>query len=143
MSDFNKVAMLGYTLLTDSQKAAHFCTCTGCNHDSEQHPSKENSKKKPAMCITTMESTAIQETEVSDNISSCCTTTSETSEAKICQCNQDKLPSGEIALINTIDKTALLRPMILINFTSESILKFIYTQRNTNPLLKEIFRPPQ
>lgn len=135
--------MLGYTLLVDSQKAAHFCTCTGCNHDSEQHSSRENSMEEPAMCITTMESTAIQETEVSDNNTSCCTTTSETSEAKICQCNQDKLPSGEIALINTIDKTALFRPIKLINFTSESILKFIYTPRNTSPFFKEIFRPPQ
>ena len=143
MSDINKVVLLGYTLVTDSQKAAHFCTCTGCDqHSGDNHDDQANSDE-PAMCMTTPDQSADQDKVLPGSNDSCCSSDGEGSKVNICQCGHDKPPAGDIALINTIDKTALFTPVKLINFASVRGSEFIYIPQQPLSYFKEIFRPPQ
>jgi len=62
MTEISKVALLGYTLFTDGEKATHFCTCMGCSHSdsgeakhcdmkmNKESESSHGSEDEPAHC---------------------------------------------------------------------------------------------
>ena len=138
--------MLGYTVMTDSQKAAHFCTCTGCNHHSDQKSADETDFCTVEMITTAQKQNEDQEPEQAQS-DGCCSSSSpaskEQSGINICQCNHDTTPSDSIAIFNTIDKTALFPSMIIRDLRLSSQSRFSFIEGISIPFLKEIFHPPK
>ncbi len=152
MSDINKVVLLGYTVMTDSQKASHFCTCTGCNHHSDHHGNEDEDDDIAEMCIIEMNPSAhVPEKDPVDQKADvtepgCCSSTNPDTEQtgiSICQCNHDTIPSGSIAIFNTIDKTALFPSAVIRDFRKSSQSRFSFVAGIPIPFLKEIFHPPK
>lgn len=138
MTEINKVFLLGFTVLHNNEKAAHFCTCSGCNHG-------EGENEKTSMCSTNMIAGHTGNHSDQDAAEHCSVDRSgdETSDkVMICGCdsNQDQnLP----VLYNTLDKVALLFPShFLIPADQENA---IFTRPKAHQFIfqKEIFHPPR
>lgn len=143
MSDISKVVLLGYTVMTDSKKAAQFCTCSGCNHNTDQEISEHKSEDDPEMCITVKVSSThqIPGNELED--STCCSSSNELIDVSICQCNQDTSPENSIATFNTIDKTALFSTTNFSEYQLNGQSQISYIVHNTLQYFREIFHPPR
>lgn len=143
MSDINRVALLGYTVLTDSQKAAHFCTCSGCNHHSDQETARHNNENEPEMCLIKKDSTTHKMPAEKSDDTSCCSSSDELTDVSICQCSHDATPVNSIAVFNTIDKTALFSTTKLSEYKLKGQSRFSYIVHKTIPFFREIFHPPR
>jgi hypothetical protein len=130
MTEISKVAVLGYTMFTDGEKAAQFCTCMGCSH------STENEKES---CMVDMGSDNSHEEE-SEPMH--CNMTQSANGSSVCGC--DNSPSGEKQILfNTLDKTALLA---VFHYSSREIEKSIeHLNREEHPVSvqRDIFHPPR
>jgi hypothetical protein len=130
MTEISKVAVLGYTMFTDGEKAAHFCTCMGCSHSTDTD--KES-------CMVDMGSNHSQDEE-SEPMH--CNMTQSANGTSICGC--DSSPTGEKQILfNTLDKTGLLAGF---HYSSKEIKKSIeYLNRVEHPVSvqQDIFHPPR
>lgn len=143
MSDFNRVVLLGYTVLTDSQKAAHFCTCSGCNHQSDQETTNHKSENEPEICLILNGSTKHQMSTKKSDDKSCCSSSNKLNDVSICQCSHNTSPVNSIAVFNTIDKTALFSTTKWTENQLKGISQFFYIVHKTIPFFREIFHPPR
>ncbi len=98
MTEISKVAMLGYTLFSDGDKAALLCTCIGCSH-------KAKSETEPAMC--TVGTSGANHDE--DQPSHCSVQSQDGDSLSICACGAQQSGDHHI-LLNSLDKIALLFP---------------------------------
>jgi hypothetical protein len=98
MTEMSKVAMLGYTLFSDGDKAAMFCTCIGCSHNAA-------SQDRVQSCSIDMDGAGHD-----DKAPSHCSINASGDDApSICACGAE--PGGEHhILLNSLDKIALLFP---------------------------------
>jgi hypothetical protein len=135
MTEIYKVTMLGFTVLADSDKAAHFCTCTGCSHSHDKMPSNEADD----MSSHGMDQHKHQE---KNQPSHCSMNTSDTGKAAVCACNTS--PEKELpVLYNSLDKVALLATMKTIHPSEKERVLLPYRDRDENSLSKDVFHPPK
>lgn len=130
MTEISKVALMGYTLFTDGEKAALFCTCMGCSHDTDSE--KES-------CSTDMSDDS-SHSEKSEPMH--CNMTSTASGESVCGCEKDS--SGEMhILFNTLDKTALLAEF---QYKSREFNRTSFRQNRVEDpvsVQRDIFHPPR
>lgn len=136
MADISKVVLLGYTLITDSDKAAQFCTCPGCNH----HSNRTQNGEKNEMCTISFED---NDNATSNNSPAGCCPSDKSETANICQCGHDKNTPSPIALYNSIDKTALFSTIVFKPFSQDSKFRFSFQNQNLTHYLSDIFHPPR
>lgn len=132
MTEISKVTLMGYTLLTDGEKAAHFCTCLGCSHGSPSDGEASHCSMNKAE----------MDTHNNEEKPKHCNMSQTADGASVCGCNST--PSGNLhVLFNTLDKTALLA-----NFQfslKESKKTFIRLTHFESPesVQRDIFHPPK
>lgn len=139
MTEISKVALMGYTLFTDGEKAAHFCTCLGCSNGTDSDTEH---------CAINMEKSADTESSHDDNKhgdeekAAHCSMNSTASGESVCGC--DKESSGEMhILFNTLDKTALLANSEGAEQTYDKRYFKYYHQADLSYYQKDIFHPPK
>ena len=100
MTEIYKVTMLGFTVLTDADKAAQFCTCTGCSHSHDGMSKNEDQN---------MAGHGIDQHQQSDKEepSHCSTKVKHSGSASVCACKTNTEKKTPI-LYNSLDKVALL-----------------------------------
>jgi len=132
MTEISKVALMGYTLFTDGEKAAHFCTCLGCSHDT-------NSSDESSHCSMDM---ADRNTHKKGGEPKHCDTSQTADGASICGCSSTPSANQQI-LFNTLDKTALMAilqyPQKDFKITVLRLTKF----ENPISIQRDIFHPPR
>lgn len=132
MTEISNVAIMGYTLFTDGEKAAHFCTCIGCSHGT-------SSDSEMAHCSMEM---ADMDTRDEDNEPKHCDISQTASGESVCSC--EKSSPGQLhILFNTLDKTALLANLI---YSQREFKKTVFNLTNPgNPetIQRDIFHPPR
>jgi len=132
MTEISKVALMGYTLFTDGDKAAHFCTCFGCSHGN-------SSNEESSHCSMDMADMGTHDTEVEPNH---CDMSQTADGASICGCNST--PSGnQQILFNTLDKTAL---MANLQHSQNEFKKTVLRLTNFESpvsIQRDIFHPPR
>jgi len=132
LSGIDKVLFISYSAITNSDKAAHFCSCAACNFtDSESGES--------SFCHTGKEA---------DNTRKFCHTNSgDRSESKrgpsICNCNSDSGSSAKSVVFNTLDKVVFLESRTIRRLLNQTALGYLYKESATSFLLKEVFHPPR
>lgn len=133
MTEIYKVTMLGFTVLTDVEKASRFCTCTGCSHSHDDSSVNEHDQNK----MQEMDHTGHKEKP-----SHCSMNSSDTGKPSVCSCSTS--PDKEIPILyNSLDKAALLTP-VRTNHPLEKESRFLILQKNnTISLSKDIFHPPK
>lgn len=133
MTEIYKVTVLGFTVFTDADKAAHFCTCSGCSHS---HDSMSKTEKMP-------ESKHSMDHQVkNENPSHCAVNGSDTEKPAVCACKTS--PEKEIPILyNSLDKVALLTPVSTDNPSEKERGLFIYQNRDKYSFSKDIFHPPK
>lgn len=132
MTEISSVALMGYTLFTDGEKAAHFCTCIGCSHG-------DSSDDKTSHCSIDMADTSSHETEEETMH---CDMTQTANGASICSCSASE-SSVQHILFNTHDKTALLANLQYSQSKfKKTVLNFIYSE-NPESIQRDIFHPPR
>ena len=135
MTEIYKVTMLGFTVLTDADKAAHFCTCTGCSHS---HNSLQHSETDD-MSSHGMDQ---HENEDKSEASHCTMNTSDTGKTAVCACNSS--PEKEFpVLYNSLDKVALLATFKTIHPSEKENALLIHQDRGEKSLSKDVFHPPK
>jgi|GEM_PF-1198220 len=133
MTEIYKVTVLGFTVLTDVDKAAHFCTCSGCSHTHGDMP-----KTDAAQDAMHGDDPQMKDEEPSH----CATNSAENGKPAVCACNAS--PEKEIPnLYNTLDKVALLIPVKTNSPSEKERGFFVYQNRNEYSLSKDIFHPPK
>jgi hypothetical protein len=133
MTEIYNVTLLGFTVLTNAEKAAHFCTCKGCSHD-QNDMSEEHSMQD--------EMHGMDRSGQNEGPSHCATNDAETGKPAICACNTS--PEKEIPnLYNSLDKVALLSPAKTNRLSKKERGLFTYQNRDEYSLSKDIFHPPK
>ena len=127
VSEISKVAMLGYVLVTDFQKASHFCTCIDCCSTTAEDD-------EPNMCIVDFGDSQKNATTEQN---------SQRDKPSVCSCSADTAAQSPVAMINTLDKAAMLNPALYLlpNRTGSEI--FIKNSDTIDPDLDNIFHPPK
>jgi len=132
MTEISKVALVGYTLLTDGEKAAHLCTCLGCSHT-------DKSDDEASHCSMDMADT---DTHSAEEKPKHCDMSQTADGASVCGCSTT--PSGELhILFNTLDKTALLANL---QYSQKEVKKsFLRLTHFESPvsIQRDIFHPPR
>lgn len=132
VTEISKVTLMGYSLLTDGEKAAHFCTCFGCSHGT-------GSDDEASHCSMDMADVDTQNTEQEPKH---CDMSKTADGASVCGCNST--PSGNLhILFNTLDKTALLANH---QFSQKEFKRTVLTlTRFESPvsIQRDIFHPPR
>ena len=132
MTEISKVTLMGYTLLTDGEKAAHFCTCMGCSHGA-------SSDDQASHCSMDMADMSTQET---DEEPKHCDMSKTAEGASICGCSS--AASGNLhILFNTLDKTALLANL---QYSQKELKRtFLKLTNFESPISiqRDIFHPPR
>jgi hypothetical protein len=132
MTEISKVALMGYTLFTDGEKAAHFCTCLGCSHDT-------NSSDESSHCSMDM---ADRNTHKKGGEPKHCDTSQTADGASICGCSST--PSGNLhILFNTIDKTALLANPQYVQKELKRTFLTLTNFESPISIQRDIFHPPR
>lgn len=132
LSGIDKVLFISYSAITNSDKAAHLCSCSACSvTDSESGES--------SFCHTGSKA---------DNTEKFCHTNSgDHSESKngtsICSCNSDSGSPQDSVIFNTLDKVTLLESRTIRRFLNQTTLGYSFIESATSYLLKEVFRPPR
>lgn len=134
MTEIYKVTLLGFTVLTDAEKAAHFCTCTGCSHTRDMTVQGEDMMNSDDMNNDNRQ----EENEPSH----CSTNKSDPGDAAVCACKASPEKERPI-LYNSLDKVALLSSVKAIHPSENERVLLIYQNRNEDSLSKEIFHPPK
>jgi hypothetical protein len=135
MTEIYKVTMLGFTVLADSDKAAHFCTCAGCSHSHESMPGSK---------ADDMSSHGMNQHEHQDENqpSHCKMNTSDNGQAAFCACStssEKELP----VLYNSLDKVALLAAIKTVQPSEKERVLLPYQDKDENSLSKDVFHPPK
>jgi len=135
MTEIYKVTLLGFTVLTDSDKAAHFCTCTGCSH-SQDNMQKNND--------TGMDEHGLMQHQQNDNSQAahCAMNGTEAGEAAYCACKTSPEKESPI-LFNSLDKVALLTPVKTNRPSEKKRVLSVYQNRDEKSLSKDVFHPPK
>ncbi len=132
MTEISNVAIMGYTLFTDGEKAAHFCTCIGCSHDS-------SSDSDMAHCSMDM---GDMDTQAEDNKPKHCDMSQTASGESVCGC--EKSTPGQLhILFNTLDKTALLANYIYSQIEFRKTVYNLTQPGNPESIQRDIFHPPR
>ncbi|TVR16348.1 MAG: hypothetical protein EA391_08220 [Balneolaceae bacterium] len=127
VSEISKVAMLGYVLVIDFQKASHFCTCIDCCTTTAKDDD-------PNMCIVDFGD------EKSNNTTE---QNSNRNKPSVCSCSTDTETQSPVAMINTLDKAAMLNPSLyLLPIRTDSKI-LVQNSTPIEPDLDDIFRPPK
>jgi len=132
LSGIDRVLFLSYSAITDSDKAAHFCSCAACE-------SNENESAEREFCHTGSKA---------DNTSKFCHTDSQDhagskSGPSICNCNSKSGSPADSVVFNTLDKVAFLESRTIRRFLNQTTLGFFFKESATSFLLKEVFHPPR
>lgn len=132
MTEISKVALLGYTLFTDGEKAAHFCTCMGCSHSDDG---------EAEYCDMQMNKDS-ESSHGSEDEPDHCDMNSTASGESVCGCDSE--PSGEMhILFNTLDKTALLAfSKDIFRISDKRFFNFL-KHSDLSYYQKDIFHPPK
>jgi len=130
VTEISNVAVLGYSLMTNGDKASGFCTCIGCSHGAEsdtQHCSIDMDDEVP-------ENHHEEKTH--------CEIPLENSGSSVCGCNAS--PTDQVHIFyNTIDKIALLPTLqFSVADLKRSFFK-PFTVQKTDHIHHDIFRPPK
>lgn len=132
MTEISKVALMGYTLFTDGEKAAHFCTCFGCSHGA---PSDDEASH----CSMDM---ADMDTKDNDEEPKHCDMSQTSDGASVCGCSST--PSGNLhILFNTLDKTALLANLPFSKKVFKKTVLRLTNFENPVSIQRDIFHPPR
>lgn len=127
VAEISKVVMLGYVLATDFQKASHFCTCIDCC-------STTTEAEDPNMCTIDLGERSDKPTNRTD---------SKKEKPAVCSCSADTATQSPIAMINTLDKAAMLNPSHVLIPNQKSTLLFIKSDQLPEPDLEDVFHPPK
>ena len=135
MTEIYKVTMLGFTVLTDADKAAQFCTCTGCSHSHNGMSKNEDQN---------MAGHGMDQHQQCDKEgpSHCSTNGKHSGSASVCACKTDTDRETPI-LYNSLDKVALLIPVKNNRPSEKERVLHTYQKRNETSLSKDIFHPPK
>ncbi len=132
LSGIDKVLFLSYTAVTNSQKAAHFCSCATCNiADSESGEVK--------FCHTAAKA---------DNSRKFCHTDSGDHSknrhgSSVCSCNSNSGSQTDAVVFNNLDKVAFLQSYKVKRSLIQISLVHSFKESLPSFLLKEVFRPPK
>lgn len=127
--------MLGLTVIADSNKAAHLCTCVGCSHS---HESMANSNADD------VSSHGMDQHEHQDENqpSHCNMNASDNGQAAFCACStssEKELP----VLYNSLDKVALLAAIKTVHPSEKERTLLPRHDRDEKSLSKDVFHPPK
>ncbi|WP_069131689.1 hypothetical protein [Rhodohalobacter halophilus] len=139
MTEISKVAIVGYSLFTDGEKVAHFCTCIGCSHDTNsgtEHCAIDMEMDK------SHDSSHSAEKHGSEEKPAHCDMTQTASGESVCGC-QKGAPGQMHILFNTLDKTALLAESGNAKLIFDKRFFKQLHQSNLSFFQKDIFHPPQ
>lgn len=126
MTELSNVAVLGYSLMTDGEKASNFCTCISCTH---------NTVSDTEHCDVDMGQEENQEPKH-------CNMPHENSGSTVCGCNASAADQIQI-LFNTLDKTALLPSL---QYSAADLKRSIFkpfSVKKATRIQRDIFRPPK
>jgi len=130
MTEISNVAVLGYSLMMDAEKAANFCTCLGCSHSSES---------ESEFCTVNMDNKMTHE---DDREPVHCDITPTAGGSSVCGC--DTSPANQIQVVfNTIDKTALLPALQYSEAELKRPLFKPFDVEKPTHIQRDIFRPPK
>lgn len=132
MTEVSKVTLMGYTLLTDSEKAAHLCACMNCSHGNDSETEH---------CSTNMGDSEHAEGEGGDKAMHCSISQPESSMS-YCGCNSSPINQVNI-FFNTLDKTALLATLAYSVKEIEQTFFREYRAEEPVHINREIFHPPR
>lgn len=134
MTEIYKVTMLGFTVLTNVEKAAHFCTCTGCSHGKDMSNHSDGNMASHEMDQ--------KEQQGSSQPSHCSTNSSDSGKAAVCACKTSS-DQERPAPYKSLDKVALLVSAKTIRPSEKERDLIIYHNRDEESHVKEIFHPPK
>jgi len=135
MTEIYKVTMLGFTVLTDADKAAQFCTCTGCSHSHDGMSKNEDQN----MAGHGMDQ---HENNNSKQPSHCAMSGEHSGSASVCACKTNTEKKTPI-LYNSLDKVALLTPVKTNKPSEKERVLHTYQKKNETSVSKDIFHPPK
>lgn len=127
VTEISKVMMLGYVLVTDFQKASHFCTCIDCCSSTPQNVEAN-------MCVIDFGDHSQQQSDQKE---------SHKEKPAVCSCSADTASQSPIAMINTLDKDAMLNPSDNLLPNQKSKPLFLNLEQVQEPDLDDIFHPPK
>jgi len=135
MTEIYKVTMLGFTVLADAEKAAHFCTCVGCSHD-QGMPNHHDDGNMASHGMNH------HNQEESNQPAHCSTNSSDSGNSAYCACQSSPEKETPI-LINSLDKVALLTPVKTKRPSEKKREFYIYQNSHEQTLSKDVFHPPK
>ncbi len=127
MAEISKVVMLGYVLVTDFEKASHLCTCMDCC-------STTASVDEADMCVVDFGKKSHESSEEPP---------SQKEKSSFCSCSADTATSAPIAMINTLDKAAMLNPVQVLIPNQDKKPFCARIDETLEPDTDDIFHPPK